>query len=109
MEPRLLSRGNPTPRAPLRAGRSRLQWSHGFSAVETAPGEPLWVRPWRLQWSHGFSAVETPRGRARRARCTSFNGATASQPWKPSADETRDSEARQLQWSHGFSAVETTT
>src|SRR5690606_26455927 len=108
MEPRLLSRGNaedrrprpgsdhcfngatasqPWKRAPfttLTPLHSRLQWSHGFSAVETAwYGTRTGVDVER-QWSHGLAAVETglePAGRPRGQ--PSFNGATASQPWKP--------------------------
>src|SRR5690606_26455926 len=82
MEPRLLSRGN-------------------------AAG--AYTRPVRrmLQWSHGFSAVETPRRQPGRAAWLRFNGATASQPWKPARKRLYQQALKSLQWSHGFSAVET--
>ncbi len=85
-----------------------LQWSHGFSTVETPSGragshlifppsmEPRFlnrgnailvqykrVPAWALQWSHGFSTVETTDPQGGR--------------WVIQA----------LQWSHGFSTVET--
>src|SRR5690606_26455928 len=85
-----------------------LRWSHGFSAVETRGSTRRGCRPTALQWSHGFSAVETRKtvGRVRDRITASmeprllsrgngppsrpsppytagFNGATASQPWKP--------------------------
>ncbi len=87
---------------------TRLQWGHGFSAVEIEAEKPeligeniasmgprLFSRGnvascsphtinWpSLQWGHGFSAVEIRAespDRAGRAPC--FNGATAFQPWK---------------------------
>ena len=38
-----------------------------------------------LQWSHGLAAVETRKHWATSTAWTSFNGATALQPWKPFA------------------------
>src|SRR6266508_5061622 len=57
MGPRLFSRGDVPVRARVSAP-SRLQWGHGFSAVETRPAAAPRRRPW----------------------C--FNGATAFQPWR---------------------------
>src|SRR5580700_563047 len=60
MGPRLLSRGNAQD-AMGDAEDARLQWGHGFSAVETATLLLLPSRYGVLQWGHGFSAVETAR------------------------------------------------
>ncbi len=82
MEPRFLNRGN-LPGAALIWLGINLQWSHGFSTVET-PGMRSRTKEFcLLQWSHGFSTVETIPG---------MNSAQA---------------AYALQWSHGFSTVET--
>src|SRR5690606_38373278 len=62
---------------------SSLQWSHGFSAVETKKVVDAFAAVGVLQWSHGFSAVETPRfDRPVGLQEVGFNGATAFQPWK---------------------------
>ena len=88
--------------------RHSLQWGHGLSAVEIAidshnrvPGE-TW-----LQWGHGLSAVEIRLNRSRPTpMSTSFNGATAFQPWKCSGVSGAASSRSRLQWGHGLSAVE---
>src|SRR5690606_35735471 len=67
----------------LRGGGQGLQWSHGFSAVETDAETAKAIAAQLLQWSHGFSAVETWRRSRSRRSASRFNGATASQPWKP--------------------------
>ncbi len=44
---------------------------------------PLICRGWeRLQWGHGFSAVEMGNAATLPRRAHRFNGATAFQPWK---------------------------
>jgi len=84
-----------------------LQWGHGFSAVESQQALwSLWFSS-KLQWGHGFSAVERnnrncgetfflkasmgprlfSRGKSFIVQSpfgakSSFNGATAFQPWK---------------------------
>src|SRR5690625_5036246 len=108
MEPRLFSRGNHVMIPRISARALWLQWSHGFSAVETRSGGGFSARPESLQWSHGFSAVETvvpgiplpkrcrasmeprlfSRGNPKQSETgrrpdPRFNGATAFQPWKP--------------------------
>src|SRR5690606_37420516 len=83
MEPRLLSRGNRHTTRNGRAGQLWLQWSHGFSAVETSLMGDDCGQPSLLPWSHGFSAVETG---------PMITGVVGQ---------------RGLQWSHAFSAVET--
>jgi len=57
MGPRLLSRGDRKLAAERDAAR-RLQWGHGFSAVEIWRTDKEWERVVLLQWGHGFSAVE---------------------------------------------------
>src|SRR5690606_33185535 len=130
MEPRLLSRGN-VGVAATRKCLQVLQWSHGFSAVETVLRNAYRPRFMKPQWSHGFSAVETLLFRTAptytrmlqcshgfsavetAARCSRasgrsrFNGATASQPWKRFYVDDDEVWTLALQWSHGFSAVET--
>ena len=97
-----------------------LQWGHGLSAVENhlryskhqqkgyiasmgprpvGHGTPVDARPMdnagTLQWGHGLSAVEMhlPR-RDQTARKLSFNGATASRPWKMRAGKPEPSPTR---------------
>src|SRR6266508_1827089 len=82
MGPRLFSRGDQNCVSGCWS-RNRLQWGHGFSAVETAPPPVAATSRVSLQWGHGFSAVETQRINVY-------------------ADP-----GRELQWGHGFSAVET--
>ncbi len=82
MEPRLFSRGYGATGTGF-GSFFGLQWSHGFSAVDTPFGIFLRAEIVELQWSHGFSAVDTRR----------FT--------------VLDVEAAMLQWSHGFSAVDT--
>ena len=111
-----------------------LQWGHGRSAVEIRT-TPLMVRHEdELQWGHGRSAVEMscregqgsegaapasmgPRPFSRGNRGTrrltttektSFNGATAVQPWKYTSPCSITVSATGLQWGHGRSAVEMT-
>ena len=92
--------------SPIQKRILRLQWSHGFSAMDTqqcprykgtlsrASMEPRlfshgydeseWKDPanWRLQWSHGFSAMDTVMNYTQvSAQFPRFNGATAFQPW----------------------------
>ncbi len=60
MEPRLFSHGYGHIERLLTVRPNPLQWSHGFSAVDT--GRTIVhaaTRRTELQWSHGFSAVDT--------------------------------------------------
>ena len=96
IEPRLFSRGYPRS-WPFRAIRMKLQSSHGFSAVDT-----------KRSCRSGHPG-------------TSFNRATAFQPWicllytsEPRLFSRGYTKPRplqhglkKLQWSHGFSAVDT--
>ena len=62
----------------------RLQWSHGFAAMEICNCSILVMAiPYSLQWSHGFAAMEIyPFAFRFGSTVASFNGATALQPWK---------------------------
>ena len=60
-----------------------------------------------LQWSHGFSAMDTWRYRLTWTRLIAFNGATAFQPWIRGLAYLRFIQPVGLQWSHGFSAMDT--
>ena len=110
-----------------------LQWSHGFSAMDTAANDLNDLRErTRLQWSHGFSAMDTSKHNSHTGRTVcSFNGATAFQPWIPGITPfllppylpfngatafqpwilvwpSPDTDlSYRLQWSHGFSAMDT--
>ena len=84
MEPRFLNRGNSVSVLMFSISDKSLQWSHGFSTVETAHSFPGHQTYHILQWSHGFSTVETGPARDPSAGRSTFNGATVSQPWKPS-------------------------
>ena len=83
MGPRLFSRGDFVPiKHPTVA--IKLQWGHGFSAVEMRDEHngrvPNFVL---LQWGHGFSAVEIALVLSQPfILILSFNGATAFQPWR---------------------------
>ena len=88
MEPRPFSHGYAVDRRPVvPLPTPGLQWSHGFSAMDTTPamvmkiGMPLAF----LQWSHGFSAMDTCLIRRNQVAihdiAPPFNGATAFQPW----------------------------
>ena len=75
-------------------------------------GDLLSPKLWRskrklLQWGHGFSAMETRRVRKSEAREGGFNGAMASQPWRPLGPWLNGKKENWLQWGHGFSAMET--
>ena len=85
---------------------SRLQWGHGFSAVEMPSGSPLSSKTRPLQWGHGFSAVEMIR---RQTSCSiissCFNGATAFQPWKWLASQLLSPQAFTIAFSSGLCPV----
>ena len=67
----------------------------------------LFVSMKRLQWGHGFSAVEIPcYPYLLVSQVASFNGATAFQPWKYDVEGVPMPRKTLLQWGHGFSAVE---
>ncbi len=68
------------PSAPI----SGLQWGHGDGAVEELTcWHANWRSIWVLQWGHGDGAVEEQGDdRWLTPRVTSFNGATAMEPWK---------------------------
>ena len=62
-----------------------LQWGHGDGAVEETTVVPSVVSLIELQWGHGDGAVEEFTQLSRRSAIpTSFNGATAMEPWKSS-------------------------
>ena len=84
MEPRFLNRGNQVP--PLRSISPRLRPSMEPRFLNRGNMIYAMLSPDKeyLQWSHGFSTVETNAW----ASCmlilpAAFNGATVSQPWKP--------------------------
>jgi len=129
MGPRLLSRGDSSLSQRSFARRSRfngatasqpwrcvgihfarhygeLQWGHGFSAVEIREPCSLLFSWDELQWGHGFSAVEMYVLERERGGFGSFNGATASQPWRSRSRGPLQGQGAELQWGHGFSAVE---
>ena len=85
-----------------------LQSSHGFSAVDTeCAGLPCRLAK-QLQSSHGFSAVDTPSASPlSTSTFTSFNRATAFQPWIQQQVKQTYNGIAELQSSHGFSAVDT--
>ncbi len=58
MGPRLFSRGNCYSISLLPFAMLKLQWGHGFSAVEIVSPATVNTRSLELQWGHGFSAVE---------------------------------------------------
>ena len=70
-------------KAGFRWDRTNLQWSHGFSAMDTRFRRDKFLVIVYLQWSHGFSAMDTIKLNA----CSG--------------------EMLSLQWSHGFSAMDT--
>jgi len=132
MGPRLFSRGNQPveengrgfcfsfngataiqPWKPIRCYRTlenkgKLQWGHGYSAVETIPASVSPIGHIMLQWGHGYSAVETRLCVRLFGNTSRFNGATAIQPWKHDAQWDIVGLHDALQWGHGYSAVETT-
>ncbi len=59
-----------------------LQWGHGDGAVEEIPRCDRRGPPVALQWGHGDGAVEEAMAGDVIVRYTSFNGATAMEPWK---------------------------
>ena len=62
--------------------QTTLQWSHGPSAMDTAPVCVKVGREVNLQWSHGPSAMDTtPVGLDAAGASRAFNGAMALQPW----------------------------
>src|SRR5690606_11340142 len=83
MEPRLLSRGNERRGSEHQGEQGASMEPRLLSRGNAEPlHHPAGAHRW-LQWSHGFSAVETRRRGRRFARdAAGFNGATASQPWK---------------------------
>ena len=112
---------------PIPASMGPRRWSRGRDG---GPGSRGPSRPW-LQWGHGDGAVEEvrarlsvgatalasmgprrwSRGRARPthsplAPVSSFNGATAMEPWKRPAVIEELSVDSVLQWGHGDGAVE---
>ncbi len=61
-----------------------------------------------LQFGHGMGAVETVATTASRPPAsTSFNSATAWEPWRPQEPGTWGTRCRRLQFGHGMGAVET--
>ena len=84
-----------------------LQCGHGPSAVETSALSVDAALQMLLQCGHGPSAVETPSWMRLRAWSTSFNAATARQPWRPGVATTGEFTTIDLQCGHGPSAVET--
>ena len=132
MEPRLFSHGYLFIERDIGQANMNLQWSHGFSAMDTSrSASTRWVLM-GLQWSHGFSAMDTRVAtHCGAAASMSFNGATAFQPWIRerlplgwAADAAFNGAtafqpwillnlavswvaAPALQWSHGFSAMDT--
>ena len=138
MEPRRYRRGNPGV-ARTTFQPPRLQWSHDVIAVETKRRNPRRCAPMvasmeprrsrrgnsrsrcasfagrQLQWSHDVIAVETPASSTCRTTIApgTFNGATASPPWKYFSlkhppEQCRSQKFRfTLQWSHDVIAVET--
>ncbi len=107
MEPRLFSRGKPVHRHAPASSNQSLQWSHGFSAVESST---LRYRTGvSLRRFNGATAEKPWKvGISRRLGCVlhRFNGATAFQPWKGHGGNPLLRHHVSLQWSHGFSAVE---
>src|SRR6266508_2506741 len=82
MGPRLFSRGDQNCVSGCWS-RNRLQWGHGFSAVETVTGRADAADP--VSASMGprlFSRGDVMAARSRRVPCSRFNGATAFQPWR---------------------------
>src|SRR5436305_55319 len=75
MGPRLQRRGDNVFDAKGKPLTGKLQWGHGFSAVETSPAGIAKFCHIRLQWGHGFSAVETSQPISRHSRRWRFNGA----------------------------------
>src|SRR5690606_5144475 len=59
MEPRLLSRGNAEDRRPRPGSDHCFNGATASQPWKRAPFTPLTPLHSRLQWSHGFSAVET--------------------------------------------------
>ncbi len=108
MGPRLFKRGNPRI-APLRAriclcfnGATPLQaWKQSFVFHFVLPRT-------RLQWGHASSSVETSlRERSLHTLQRGFNGATPLQAWKPNPTIAIDTGPPRLQWGHASSSVET--
>ena len=110
MEPRLFSHGYLPTNGVLVPVSPPLQWSHGFSAMDTCPRTVYWCR-----FHHPFNGATAfqpwiPRCPIppRLGRPT-FNGATAFQPWIPDGNDIKQGNAGVLQWSHGFSAMDTSS
>ncbi len=107
MEPRRRRRGN-TPTRSRIASLRLLQWSHGVAAVETR--ERCSTRTPFVSSFNGATA-SPPWKHAASTRLwrpsARFNGATASPPWKPPSSRAFSTDSGTLQWSHGVAAVET--
>ena len=109
MEPRLFSHGyqgsRHLPGKPAHPSMEPRLFSHGY------PGSFRRRHSSRrhLQWSHGFSAMDTSHAVMRACGSSSFNGATAFQPWIHWDNFAFLGDFDRLQWSHGFSAMDTMT
>jgi len=87
--------------------RHPLQWGHGISAVEVNV-VVLRIEIDRIasMGPRHFSRGSLADDLALALRGSSFNGATAFQPWKSRSRTRIGSSFRLLQWGHGISAVE---